>query len=71
MVNHPKEEGVYDNIIAFGNEQIKAFQEEQQLRNEVGMMHSARKTPTPNELIEEEIDAIERMKRDRVVTVNE
>ena len=57
-MNHPKEEGVYDNIIAFGNEQIKAFQEEQQLMNEVGMMHAAR---TPNELVDLEIEAIDHL----------
>lgn len=48
---------------------LKELDEMVDLQREVGMMHAARKTPTPNELIEEEIDAIERMKRDRVVSV--
>ena len=40
-----------------------------QLIREVGMMHVARTIPTPNELIEDEIEAIERLKRDRVVRI--
>lgn len=59
-VNHPKEKGQYDNLIAFGNTQIRAFQEEQQLINEVRMMQLER---TANELVEDEIKIIEHLER--------
>lgn len=49
--------------------QLIELNESIDLEREVGMMHVARTIPTPNELIEEEIEAIERMKRDRVVSV--
>lgn len=85
MVNHPKEVENLARSIDYSKtrikrnieEQLKEFNEdcdrieESALINEIRMMHAARKTPTPNELIEEELDAIERMKRDRVVTVND
>jgi len=65
-VNHPKEVDCLINKIEMD---LKELDEMVELQREVGMMHAARKTPTPNELIEEEIDAIERMKRDRVVNI--
>ena len=59
-MSHPKEKGLYDNLIAFGNEQIRLHQEEQdhQLINEVGMMQSAR---TPNELVDDELKIIDKI----------